>query len=235
MGPETKQTPIHPILAKILDTEHLPSLPAVAVRVLELIRQKEVSIKEIAETISQDPVLSAKILKVVNSPLFRMPNNISSLPQAMVVLGLRTLKVMVLSFSLVGELANLRDENFDHELFWRRSVTTAVSSSLLAERCDPRVQDEAFAAGLLADLGILAANQCARSDYQPVIKRYHVRYRRLRACNSESLMLKCPPCSSEGGNCRTAWSWRHGTTMTTAFLPLMTTVISSRGWCGLRP
>ena len=173
MGPEIKQTPIHPIFAKILDTEHLPSLPAVAVRVLELIRQEEVAITEIAETISQDPVLSAKILKVVNSPLFGMPNNISSLPQAMVVLGLRTLKVMVLSFSLVGELANLRDENFDHELFWRRSVTTAVSSSLLAERCDPRVQDEAFAAGLLADLGILAANQAARSDYQPVLKSYY--------------------------------------------------------------
>ncbi len=100
-------------------------------------------------------------------------NNISSLPQAMVVLGLRTLKVMVLSFSMLGELANLRDENFDHELFWRRSVTTAVSSSLLAEKCDPRVKDEAFVAGLLADLGILAANQCARSDYQPVLKRYH--------------------------------------------------------------
>lgn len=102
-----------------------------------------------------------------------MSNNISSLPQAMVVLGLRTLKVMVLSFSMVAELANLRDEDFDHELFWRRSVTTTVSSSLLAERCDPRVQDEAFVAGLLADLGILAANQCARSDYQPVLKRYH--------------------------------------------------------------
>ncbi len=166
------QTQLHPVLEKIANTEHLPSLPAVAVRVLDLIRQENVAVSEIAETIAQDPVLSAKILKVVNSPLFGVANNISSLPQAMVVLGLRTLKVMVLSFSLVAELANLRDENFDHELFWRRSVTTAVSSSLLAERCDPSVQDEAFAAGLLADLGILAANQCARSDYQPVLKRY---------------------------------------------------------------
>jgi len=168
-----KQTPLHPVLEKIANTEHLPSLPAVAVRVLDLIRQENVAVTEIAETIAQDPVLSAKILKVVNSPLFGMPNNISSLPQAMVVLGLRTLKVMVLSFSVVGELANLRDKDFDHELFWRRSVTTAVSSSLLAEKCDPRVKDEAFVAGLLADLGILAANQCARSDYQPVLKCYH--------------------------------------------------------------
>ncbi len=173
IGPAMKQTSTHPILEKIADTEHLPSLPAVAVRVLDLIRQEEVSVTEIAKTIAQDPVLSAKILKVVNSPLFGMPNNISSLPQAMVVLGLRTLKVMVLSFSMVGELAKLRDESFDHELFWRRSVTTAVSSSLLAEKCDPRIQDEAFVAGLLADLGILAASQCARSDYQLVLKRYH--------------------------------------------------------------
>ncbi len=175
IGLEMKQTTLHPILEKIANTEHLPSLPAVAVRVLDLIRQENVAVTEIAETIAQDPVLSAKILKVVNSPLFGMPNNISSLPQAMVVLGLRTLKVMVLSFSLVSELANLRDENFDHELFWRRSVTTAVSSSLLAKSCDPRIQDEAFAAGLLADLGILAASQCARADYQPVLKRYHER------------------------------------------------------------
>jgi diguanylate cyclase (GGDEF)-like protein len=84
-------------------------------------------------------------------------------------------------------LANLRDENFDHELFWRRSVTTAVSSSLLAERCDPRVQDEAFAAGLLADLGILAANQCARSDYQPVLKRYQEGSRPLQEVEGRQL------------------------------------------------
>lgn len=175
------------ILGKITEADNLPSLPAVALQVLRLIREEDVAVTEIAHTIEKDPALSAKILKVVNSPLFGMPNNVSSLPQAMVVLGLRTLKIMVLSFSMVNELGSKRNDGFDHELFWKRSITTAVSSRLLAEKCDPGVREEAFAAGLLADLGILAAIECARAEYQPVLDAYHQEERSLQAVEFEKL------------------------------------------------
>ena len=124
-----KQTPLHPVLEKIANTEHLPSLPAVAVRVLELIRQENVAVTEIAETIAQDPVLSAKILKVVNSPLFGMANNVSSLPQAMVVLGLRTLKVMVLSFSIVSARYRTTHRSSKYSILATRSLGQPVPKS----------------------------------------------------------------------------------------------------------
>ncbi len=181
------QTGPNPILDKISSADNLPALPAVAVQVLRLIRQEDVAVTEIARTLGQDPALSAKILKVVNSPLFGMSNKVSSLPQAMVVLGLRTLKVMVLSFSMVNELGKKREDGFNHQLFWRRSATMAVSSRLLAEKCDPVVRDEAFAAGLLADLGILAAIQCAKKEYQPILATYHEQQGLLQEIEAEQL------------------------------------------------
>ena len=180
------------LLDRISNAENLPSVPAVAVQVLSLIRQEEVAITEIAATIERDPALTANILKVVNSALFGMPNHVGSLPQAMVVLGLRTLKVMVLSFSMVSEFGRNFAEGFDQELFWRRSVTMAVSSRLLADKCDPAVRDEAFIGGLLADLGILAASLAGGEEYKQVLATYGRGTRRLHDIESELMGVAHP-------------------------------------------
>ncbi len=164
------------LFEKIKTAENLPSLPAVAFKVLQLIHREDISVTEIAHTIEQDPALAAKILKVANSSLFALPNKIASLPQATVVMGLRTVKVMALSFSLVQRIGEDTAEGFDYERYWKRSITTAVSSHLLAEKCDPAVRDEAFIAGLLTDLGMLAAIRCAKDEYQTVVDEYKQGY-----------------------------------------------------------
>ncbi|GMU23397.1 MAG: hypothetical protein AMXMBFR13_34750 [Phycisphaerae bacterium] len=161
-----------PIIEKIRTADNLPSLPTVAIQVLKMTQADDVSIAEIARVIQQDPALTVKILKIVNSSLFGMSRKISSVQQAMVVLGLRTVKVMALSFSLVDTLKERKGGDFDYGAYWRRSLTTAVVGRLLAEREHRAITDEAFVGGLLCDLGMLAAFHCARDLYVPVIEEH---------------------------------------------------------------
>ncbi|MBN1488620.1 MAG: GGDEF domain-containing protein [Phycisphaerae bacterium] len=158
------------ILESVRHADNLPTCPAVAMEVLRLIRQDDVSVAELARVIQNDPALTSKILKTVNSSLFGMPRKISSVQQAMVVLGLRTVKVMALSFTLVDSMRELRDGTFDLQGYWRHSLTTAVAARFLAETTHPVLADHAFVAGLLADIGVLAALHCAPAQYRPVIR-----------------------------------------------------------------
>jgi two-component system cell cycle response regulator len=172
MGWEQNRSMTPKIIERIRTADNLPSLPAVAVQVLKLTQADEVSISEIARVIQQDPALTARVLRIVNSSLFGMSRKVSSLQQAMVVLGLRTVKVMVLSFSLVDTMRSRTVGGFDFSGYWRRSLTTAVASKLIAEEVRRALVDEAFIGGLLCDLGMLAAVQCARELYMPILQRY---------------------------------------------------------------
>lgn len=160
------------MLEQIRNADNLPTLPTVAVEVLRMTQADDLSVADIAKVIQQDPALTSKILRVVNSSMFGMSRKISSLQQAMVVLGLRTVKVMVLSFSLVDAMQSKQKLGFDHAMYWRRSLTTAVIARLLAERIQRSLADEAFVGGLLCDISMLAAVTCAPDLYAAAIEHY---------------------------------------------------------------
>ncbi len=163
------------IIDRIRQADNLPSLPSVAIQVLKMTQADDLSVSDIAREIQKDPAVTSKILRVVNSSMFGMSRKISSLQQAMVVLGLRTVKVMVLSFSLVDMMANKQKERgFDYGMYWRRSLTTAVVARLLADATQRSLADEAFVGGLLCDLSMLAAAHCALDLYEPVVKAYRM-------------------------------------------------------------
>src|SRR2546421_11031623 len=82
----------------------LPSLPAIAMQVLDLAQREEVDIAEIARVISKDPALSSKILRTVNSSFYGRAQSISTISHALVILGLQSVKSLVLGFSLVTNL-----------------------------------------------------------------------------------------------------------------------------------
>ena len=86
---------------QIRQCPNLPSLPAIAVQVIELAQKSDVDITEIARTISQDPALSGKILRTVNSSFYGRSQNISTISHALVILGLQSVKTLALGFSLV--------------------------------------------------------------------------------------------------------------------------------------
>lgn len=161
-----------PILERIRTAENLPSLPTVALNILRLTRDPDSNAEDIAKVLGTDPALAAKILKMVNSSLFGVVREVTSIKKAVALLGMRTVKVLALSFSLVelirGEAG--RSVTFDYENFWRHSLTSAVAGRLLADATMSQLKEDAFVGGLLSDLGVLAATSCAPELYEPVLE-----------------------------------------------------------------
>jgi diguanylate cyclase (GGDEF)-like protein len=153
------------LIKKIRACPTLPSLPAIAVQVLELAQKDHVDIAEIARVISKDPALSLKILRTVNSSFYGRANTISTISHALVLLGLQAVKTLVLGFSLVGNLSKTKPKGFKHITYWRRSVYSATAARLLASKLQVLQQEECFLGALLMDIGMLVLDQVLGEEY----------------------------------------------------------------------
>lgn len=156
-----------PLLDKVLACPNLPSLPGAAMKVLELTRDPNVAINRIAQTVQADPALCVRVLKTVNSSYYGLTVPCPSIPRAMGMLGLNTVKAIVLGFSLVEstKTAGIADA-FDMTGYWRRAVYSAAGARAIAlstRCCDP---EEAFIAALLQDIGLLACYAAIRAEYR---------------------------------------------------------------------
>ncbi|HEV8604584.1 MAG TPA: HDOD domain-containing protein [Tepidisphaeraceae bacterium] len=143
------------LVEKIRSFELLPSPPALAMLVMELVRE-DAPVAEIAELISQDSALSAKLLKTANSSFYRRSHTVSTIAHATILLGLKTVRTLVLGFSLVSRLQTRKTKAFDYQKFWRRNLYAATAARALAGKMNLIQREEAFLAGLLADIGMLA-------------------------------------------------------------------------------
>jgi len=132
----------------------LYSLPAVALEVVNLTGSEQVNVADIKSCIERDPALAAKILKVVNSPVFGLSGQISDLNQALALLGIKPLKLLVLGFSLPKELLQSVEAEA-LSAYWQFSLTKAIVARELARRSKSGDADDAFIAGLLSEIGML--------------------------------------------------------------------------------
>lgn len=149
--------------------EKLHSSPAVALRILEIMRDPDFDYSEVTACLERDPSLTAAVLRLVNSSYYSLPNKVTEIQRAIAYLGHRSLRLTVLGFGLTKALAHGCPKAI-HQQYWRRSLTLAVAARKLALRkADPAVSpDAAFAAGLLADLGMLVLAQLETEKYLPV-------------------------------------------------------------------
>src|SRR4051794_24064084 len=147
---------------------NLPSLPAIAMQVLELAQKSDVDIAEIARIISKDPALSGKILKTVNSSFYQRSQHVSTISHALVILGLQSVKTLVLGFSLVTNLKKNKSAGFQHLSYWKRSIYAATAARSIAAKANIVQQEEAFLAALLMDIGMLLMDQALGEKYGAV-------------------------------------------------------------------
>ena len=155
-------------------TDKLPTLPGIAVRILEAVQKEDPDLTEIGNIISKDPPLSADVLKVVNSAFYGLPKKITSVFQAISLLGMNTVKNLALSFSLVKNFHTESPAAFDYTGFWKDSLIGAVATKCLAEKIMPEFSEDAFFLGLLHNIGILALLQCMPKQYSLVLKEMEV-------------------------------------------------------------
>ncbi len=156
-------------LQRMRSAAAVPSLPTVAVQVLQLTKQSDTSVDKLANVIQNDPAMAAKVLKTVNSPLFGIPREVGSLKQAIALLGLRRVTMLALSFSLVETMQGGAGDEFDFANYWRRSLSTAVAGRLISKVVAPAMTEESFVIGLLSDIGIVVAWRAAADLYWPAL------------------------------------------------------------------
>ena len=157
------------LLQDVLNCPNLPSLPAVAVRLLELTGDPDVAMKDIAQLVQQDQALAAKVLKTVNSSFYGLSSRCGSIERAMGYLGLNTVKSLVLGFSLV-ETTKDADEGFDLDSHWRRAIVGASGARKIAQLVGGVDPEEAFTAALFQDMGMLAAFAAMKTRYIEAIE-----------------------------------------------------------------
>ncbi|NIA21205.1 MAG: HDOD domain-containing protein [Anaerolineaceae bacterium] len=143
----------------------LPTAPAIALEVLRLSQKDDVDLREIADVISCDAALSGRILSAANSAYYGLPGRIATVGQAVIVLGLSGVKTLALGFSLAESISSAALAMDDLQAFWRRSLHFAGAARTFADRKMPALREEAFTAGLLADVGSLAMSQAFGSQY----------------------------------------------------------------------
>ena len=145
-------------------TKSVYSLPAVAVEVIQLTSNPQVDVQALKECIENDPALTAKLLRVVNSSLFGLSSEVRDLNQALALMGVKPLKLLVLGFSLPEELfARVAREQLTW--YWKRSLVRAVTAREITQRYWQKPGDDAFLAGLLEDIGVLVLLDQLRDPY----------------------------------------------------------------------
>ncbi len=135
--------------------ERMPAFPKSVQKILELTRNINCLPKELVAVIEKDPVMTVKILKVINSAYYSLPNKITSVSQSVVYLGINTIKNLALGFAAVGILPRFNAAGFDIQRYLMHSLIVASISRQLAQQGAKGEADpgDCYIAGLLHDFG----------------------------------------------------------------------------------
>lgn len=152
LAPETGK---ESIVALLDDVEGLVSPPDICMRLFEMIHSPKTGAKDIAEVISVDPNLTARLLRMANSSFYNFSRKIDTVSRAITVIGNTELYQLVLSISAVKTFTNIPNELVKMETFWRHSVYTGLLARALAVRANVLHPERLFVSGVMHDIGSL--------------------------------------------------------------------------------
>ncbi len=155
----------------IRDINNLPTLPTVVVRIIEVAQDRGANAKQLAEIVSNDQSVFARILKLANSAFYGFSRQITNITQAVVVLGFDTVKSLALSISAFDSLAKFSHQtNFDREAFWVHSIGCGMVAKTIGKEIGLRESGTLFVAGLLHDLGKVILDTYFREQYDVAVQ-----------------------------------------------------------------
>lgn len=146
----------------------LPTIPAVATQVLALLDQPDVDIDQVVELIFTDQVMAARVLKMVNSPLYRPANEITSLKGALVYLGLRHIREFILTCSFIQSFEG-KDGVLGIQPFWEHSFGVGIVARMIAEKVGYHDTEKAYIGGVIHDIGEVFLSYYLQDDFQKIV------------------------------------------------------------------
>jgi len=147
---------------------NMPPLPISVSKIMEITKNSNVDAKELNNVITLDPVLTGKVLKLINSAYYSLPNQITSIVRAIVMLGVNTVKNLLLSTAVLSNVNNKNNfKALDAPSFWRHSICVGVTAKYFAmkKNVDPKFLEEYFVSGLLHDIGKIPFNAVIPEEY----------------------------------------------------------------------
>ena len=163
----TSMIPLSDSLVQMLrNCTNLPSPPAIANKIIELSSCETSGLGDVADVVGLDPALSAKLMRMANSPLYAKQRKIENLRQAITLFGLEGTLNIALSFSLKHTGIDAKNSGLDYNLYWKRSLAAAMLCQEIGQRLQGCSKDSTFLAGLLQDIGMLALDKAKPSLYK---------------------------------------------------------------------
>jgi putative nucleotidyltransferase with HDIG domain len=148
----------------------MPAFPKSVQKILELTRDVNCSPKDLVQVIDKDPVVTVKVLRVVNSAYYSLPKQITSINHAVVYLGFNTIKNLALSIAAIGMLPASNAAGFDGAQYLIHSLSTAAIAKQLALRLDDADPMDCFIAGLLHDFGKVVFAQFMPDEFRKALE-----------------------------------------------------------------
>ena len=165
------------LLLMLRNCTNLPSPPAVASKIIELSTCQTACLGDVADVVGLDPALSAKLLRMANSPLYAKHRTIENLRQAITLFGLDGTLNISLSFTLKNTSDNNSESGLDYNMFWKRSLAAAMLCQEVAAKLDNGSKDSAFLIGLLQDIGMLALDKAKPDLYKNISEKQQQHFR----------------------------------------------------------
>jgi putative nucleotidyltransferase with HDIG domain len=150
---------VQQVRSQLEQTDSLPTVPAVVRKLMTTIDSPTLSLTDLGNLISKDQALTARLLKMVNSPIYGFPGRISSVSQALILLGLNVVKGMLLGISVVEIMEKTMMG------LWEHSLATAVAAKAIAVKKGLDEAEEVMVSALLHDIGKVALKSKFPEEY----------------------------------------------------------------------
>ncbi len=154
------------ILARL---HQLPAMPVVVQEVMASFRNNNLDSTILAHKIAQDQGLSAKVLRVANSPFYGLPRKIGSIQDAVTVMGFNSVRSLVLAAGFMHAFPPVSRGQFDRRAYWKRSFRVACYAQALAQ-CLRQNRQAAFTAGMFHDVGQLVLDVCIPGEFADMLQ-----------------------------------------------------------------
>jgi putative nucleotidyltransferase with HDIG domain len=160
------------VLKMVIDKiEDLPPLPLIVQKVLSLTQSENTNTEELAKVISNDQALTAKLLRIVNSPFYAVSSVVTTIPHAVILLGFRGVRDLALGLSTVGLFKEYEESRLlPRQRFWEHSIASALCCKAVADRIRHKDPEEAFVGGLLHDIGRMVFSQFFSGSFTDALR-----------------------------------------------------------------
>jgi len=177
------------ILVEAVDD--LPTIPIVATKILLLLDDPDVSVEEIADMMLTDQVMTARVMKLLNSPVYKPTQEITSLKRALVYLGLRHVRELALTTSVINAFDGTSGA-LELNSFWEHSFGVGMVSKIIAQKIGYQDLEKAYIAGIIHDLGEVFLSNFLREPFLEVLE--YIKANPVKLVDAEELLLGTTHC-----------------------------------------